>query len=455
MAAITASNISTDQSKFLSSKLITRSMLKLVCAQACDPVKQELGTGTTAYFVRYKRMYVPLATLTEATEPTASSFTVDGTTVTLDQWGDSIEISDIAQLATNHPVLQNVIELLSDNAQRVIDREIQIVWMANTNVIYGDGSVTARSSVTSSMKITDALIHKARVQLADAGAPPFDGPDSNSANDAAQKNGKSIQGGRKYLAIAGPHVIADVMTAGTSLGTFASVSMYANGQALFNAEVGTWLGFRWIESNFIPKLTLFGNTTAAVTTGNAFGTGTPTVAAVNGGGTLTSATTYYFKVTRKDLLRGFEEDISIEHSMASAATGDNESFTFAMPSTAGYVYNVYFGSATGDSNLKLHSSNNAASAVATVTAVPSSTTTAPANLSTSSTPTTLHVVHIVAAGACNWVTLQNLQSFITKAESTIGNILQLKRGLGYKFMSKAMVRDSTRLLRLEVAASAG
>lgn len=455
MAVTTASSISTDQAKFLAAKLISRSALKLVCAQACDPVNQERGTGTTAYFVRYKRMNVPLATLTEGTEPSSSSFTVDGVNVTLDQWGDIIEVSDIAQFATNHPVVQQVIELLSDNAQRVIDREIQVVWMANTNVIYGDGSVATRATVTSSMKLTDALIHKARTQLESAGAPPHSGPaDSNAGNDAKQFGQiASVRQGNQYLAIAGPEVCADVMATGTSLGTFVAVAMYANQKALYNAEIGTWLGIRFVQTNFIPRLTLFGSTTTAVTSGNAFGTGTPTVTAVDGGGSLTSGATYYFKVVRKDLTRGFAEDISIEHTMAAAATGNNESFTFVFASTSGYVYDLYFGSSSGDSNLKLHSSNNVASSTATVTSVPTSTTTAPANLNTSSTPSVLHVVHILGGAACSWVTMQNLEAFITPNQSIIGNVLQLKRAMGYKFMSKAVVRDSTRLLRLEVAST--
>lgn len=405
MSQVTSSNLSTDQAKMLASKLIQRSMLKLVAASICDKIPMEKGTGLTAYFVRYKRMNVPVTALTEGTDPSSSSFSIDGTNVTLDQWGDLLNVTDIALLATNHDVVRQVLDLLSDNAQRVIDREVQIVWLAGTNIIYGDGSVSARSSITSTMKLTDQLITQAVVQLSDQGAPPRSGP---SADVARVESSGDLRSGNAYVAIAGPHVIGEIRQPGTVLGSWVSVAMYNNPSALYNSEVGTWLGLRWVETNFIPKFTMLGNTTAAVSSTGSGGITGLVVTAVDGGGSLTSATTFFWKVTRKDLLRGFEEAISIAHSTASTATSNNESFTFALPSTAGYVYNVYFDTVTSggtgtDATLGLVSANNAASATVTVTTNPSATTTAPANISTSATdaPTTVHPVYIHAQASTN------------------------------------------------------
>lgn len=260
--------------------------------------------------------------------------------------------------------------------------------------------------------------------------------------------------GSAYVAITSGEVTASIMKMAAASGLWSSVVQYNNASAVYNAEVGMYLGLRWVETNFIPKFTLLGNKTAAVTTGNAFGTGTPVVAAVNGGGSLLSATTYYFKVTRKSLTRGFEEAISMEHTMTSAATGDNESFTFTMPSTAGYVYNVYFGSSTGDSNLKLASENVAASGVATVTAVPSSTVTAPANIrisgGDSTDPNAIHPVYVLSSQALAWTGLQQLKAYVVGAGATKDDPIDQVRTLGYKFMAKACILDQTRLLRLEV-----
>jgi N4-gp56 family major capsid protein len=453
---ITSTTTASDQEKFLASKLISRSLQKLVAATACDKVPQKKGAGLTAYFIRYRRMNVPLVPLTEGSaDPANSSFSLDQVTVTLDQWGDVITLTDVSELTTSHPLLQQATELLSDNAQRVIDREIQIVWLAGTNVQYGDGSVTARNAITSSMKATDATINKAYVTLALNGAPPRGGPSGGQVVGGAG----SLNSGMSYLGICGVEIIRDVMATGTSLGTWASVAMYANQKALYNNEVGQWLGIRWVETNFIPRFKILGNTTAAVVSGNSFGTDTPVVTAVDGGGTLTSSTTFFYKVTRKDLTRGFEEDISIPHSTASTATGNNESFTFNFSSSHRWVrvqpvlrFRRAGGTGT-DATLKLHTQNIAVGTTITVTANPTGAT-APANIKTDGSVTAVHVAYIHGNESCNWVSLQNLEVIMSDPQkATVGNALRRFRTLGYKFMAKAMIRDSTRLLRMEVASA--
>jgi hypothetical protein len=265
-----------------------------------------------------------------------------------------------------------------------------------------------------------------------------------------------LTNGSHYVGVAGPQVIGDIMTASTSLGTWASSATYSNQKALYNSEVGTWLGIRWVETNFIPRFARLGDDTAAVTSTNAFGTNTPVVTAVNGGGSLTSATTYYFKVTRKDLTRGFEEDISLAHTMASTATGDNESFTFNFSSlTAGYVYNLYFdktqlgGASAADANLGLVSANIAVGTTITVTAVATGVSPPTGTAAT----ITVHPVFIHGAESCKWVSLQNLETYVTPDAATHDNPLKLRRKVGYKFMAKAMIADQTRMLRVEVAST--
>lgn len=455
---ITNTTITKDQEKFLVNKLLDRSYIKLVMSGICDQVQMREGAGLIAYFVRYARMNVPLATLSEGTTPTDSTFSLDEVTVTLDQWGDYLTLSDVAQLTAKHPLMTQAVELLADNAARVMDREITIVLLAGTNVQFGNGSVTTRGTVTSSMKISDTVIGQVRVTMVSNGAPPRGGPSGDAKQTAASGN---FQNGLNYVAIAGPQVIQDVMSPATSFGTWVSAATYANAKQLYSAEAGTWLGIRFVETNFLPKFILLGSTTTAVTSGAATtGAGGMldglVVTAVDGGGTLTSSTGYFFKVTRKDLLRGFEEAISIEHTMTSAATGNNESFTFAMPSTSGYVYNVYFGSSTGDSNLKLASSNVAASATATVTAVPSSTTTAPASLRNSldgQDPAAIHPVFVLGEAAVSWVGFYKPRFLMSPTGATNVDPLAQRRTAGYKFFGKAVIKDQLRLLRLEVASS--
>lgn len=477
MNEILSSTTMSDQEKFLAMKLIQRSSLKLVCTSVCDRVQQPDGVGTTAYFIRYERMNVPQNPATEGVTPANSSFSLTLVTATMAQWIDVITITDQAQVTTKHPLVQQCLELLADNAQRVIDREIQIVWLAGTNVQYGDGSVSARASITSTMKITDTIIHKARITLIDQGAPPRGGPaggiilgeggnalagsEMRQGVETAGKGGGSINQGQAYVAIVGPQVSGDVQAASASFGTWASVATYANQKAVYNSEVGTWLNIRWVETNFIPKFTLLGNTTTAVTTANAFGTGTPVVTAVNGGGALTSSTSFYFKVSRRAKLRGFEEDISIPHTMTSSATGNNESFTFDFTGLSSlYTYRVYFDTVTTggtgtDATLGLAYDNIEAGDIVTVTSNPSTATTAPANIhgTGSSDPSTIHPVYLHGNESCNFVGLRNLELHVTGNTPTDSDPAMQRKKMAYKVWFAAMIRDQLRMLRLELASN--
>lgn len=456
MAAIAVSTTSNDQRKFLAAKLLKRSLMKLVCASICDKIQQEKGTGLTAYFVRYERMNVPLTTLTEGVTPTESSFTTSTINVTLDQWGDLLIFTDLVQLTTAHPVVEQGVKLMADNAARVMDREVQIVWLAGTNVTYGDGSVTTRRTITTSMVLDDTVLAKAVNTMKDNGVPTRDGPAQEDAKQTAASG--NIMGNGHYVAITDPQVLSEIQKPSTSFNTFAAVATYNKAQATYNYEVGIWKGVRWVETNFIPKFRILGGTTAAVVSGNAFGTNTPVVTAVGTGGTLTSATTYFYKVTRKSKLRGFEEDISIAHSTSSGGAGNDESFTFNFSGlTAGYVYNLYFDSVqaggTGtDATLFRHTANIEVGTTVTVTAVVASGTNPPDNVNTTGTPV-IHLVYIHGAESCSWVGLQDLKVMMSKDEATTDDPLQQRRTLGWKFMGKSIIRTQEFMLRLEVAST--
>jgi hypothetical protein len=56
----------------------------------------------------------------------------------------------------------------------------------------------------------------------------------------------------------------------------------------------------------------------------------------------------------------------------------------------------------------------------------------------------------MGAGACSWTSLQDLQVLRGGGVASDSDPLAQRRTLGYKFMAKALVPDSTRLLRIEV-----
>lgn len=467
---ITSTTTATDQEKMLAVRLLRRATLLLAAAGVCDYEKQREGTGLTAYFIRYERMEVPLTSASEGVVPGNSTFSPTQVTSTMSQWIDVVTLTDVAELTTFHPLLNTAIEQLSDNAMRVMDREIQLVWMTGTNVIYGDGSVTSRPSVTGSMVFNSTLIQRAKIILSGYGAQPRGAPStsiilSNSAGSGAQMKGTGTRGigsssaqelemGGAYVAICGPQPSAEIQTPAANFGTWVAVATYNDPEKVYRGEVGMIHGMKIVETNFIPQFQLLGNTTTAVASGAAFGTNTPVVTAVDGGGSLTSATTYYYKVTRKKKTRGFEEDISIEHTTASTATGNNESFTFNFSSlTSGYVYNLYFGASTGDANLGLVQANIAVGTTVTVTAVPALTTTPPPSVPTSPSTVVIHPVYIHGAESCKWVGLQDLRVYLSKMEATTHNPALQFRTIAYKFYGGCMIANQLFMLRCEVAST--
>ncbi len=451
---ITSSTTSLDQEKFLAAKLLQRAHLKLVAASIADKVQQPRGTGTTAYFVRYKRMKVPLTPLSEGVKPSNSTISLEQVTGTLDQWGDVVTITDVARLTTKHPLVQIATDLLADNAQRVIDREIQIVMMAGTNVQYGDGTVSARSGITTAMTVSDTILHKALVTMENNGARPRTGPSNMKENARGQALSGDLRAGAHYVLVCGPEIRSDIMRMAASTGLWSSVAQYQNAKAIYNAEVGTYLGFRVVLTNFIPRFKRLGNTTTAVASGAQDGggiTGFTVTSQDHANGTLSASTTYYWKVTRKSLTRGFEEDISIEHTTATSAGHDSLRFDF--PSTTDYVFNLYFGSSSGDSNLKLVQENIAGGSTVDVNSVPTSGATPPGSNNTTGPVDTVYPAFVVADQWLAWVGLQQLRTYVTGEAPDKSDPLGQISTIGYKFMAKAVILDQLRGLRLELASN--
>lgn len=445
---ITKSTTSKDQEKFLVAKLLERSYNKLVMDAVCDNLQFREGAGDVAYMVRYKRMNVQVEALTEGVTPLGSSIELEEVTVTPDQWGDYLVLTDVSKLTTKHPLLQQAQILLADNAARVLDREITLVLLAGTNVQYFDGSVAARSDIKSTMIMNDDVAAKVAINLTMGGASPVGG----MRQDSKQNHAPNYQQSMEYIGIVGPHVKQEILRPAVNFGTFIQNNVYnQKGSGVTMGAVGKWKGILWIETNFIPVFTLFGNkTTAAAAGANPNGLNGLTLAAVSTSGSLTSGSTYYWKVVRRNKLRGFPENISIEHTTSPG--GANTAFTFTFDSA--YYYDVYFGSASGDSNLKQVGIGYTGETV-TVGAVPTSTITAPANIraANDSDPSAVHVVFVCGEGAVAWAGFYKPQFMVSADQATETDPLKQRRTVGFKFYGKAVIKNNDFMLRVELAST--
>lgn len=411
--AVKSSDLANDQGKFIQDSLIERSEQIHKLPQMCDPVTIPDGNGKTAYFIRYNRTDVPVDKLSEGVTPSETPFTITQQSVTVDEWGLYITLTKVGLLTTKHPVLNEALELIADAIARCQDYGIAEVLNDGTNTQFWDGTRASRAAITSTDVFKKEVVLKAVTGMADAGAPP------------------PSMGGN-YIAVCSPQIMADMLNESAAVGSFGAAAQQQDLEALKKGFVKSWLGVDWVKSNFLPKFTRIATVSA------------PTAGA---GGSLSG--TVYHKVTRKSLTRGFEEDIQVE---ANTAMGGNNRLTFTAPSTSGYVYNIYAGTATGDANLFLAKENLGAGQTYNLDSVPSSGDTAPA---TPAASITIHPIYLFGKSAVNNVDLAGgrMTGGVTKQERTDSDPLAQRRKVSASYISKAGIRDSDRMKRIELVSN--
>lgn len=408
-----SSTTANDAGKFIQDALIARSELLHRIPQFLESVSLPEGNGKTANFIKYNRTEVPVAPLTEGETPDETPFTVSTQSVVTDQWGMYIGLTDVITVTTKHPVLNEALDLVADAMARVMDHTIFDVIMAGTNKQYFDGSRANRGAITAADVFDASVFNKARADMNDLAVPGRDGD--------------------IFIAVMGPAVEADFLAETATVGGFVAAQQ-ASGKLdkLEKGVVGTWLGFKVVRTNFIPKFTKIATFTSIV---------------AGAGGALSG--TVYYKVTRKNLQRGFEEDIQAE---GNTAMGGNNRLAFTAPATAAYVYNIYAGTVTGDSNLYRAKENLAASGVYNLDAVPTSGTNPPA---TPPTGVTVHPVILIGAKAMDYVKQDGMgmESMITPKGPSDSDPLSQRRKVGSKWMGKSGIRDNDRVKVVELASS--
>ena len=321
----TFSNFSNDATTYIAAKTLDRIHRDTVVYGLGKKEKLPNRFSKTFQYTRYEKINLPKQALTEGTTPTTSSLSMSTVTCIMDQWGDFVTLTDVAQVTIKHPVIQEAIPILAEQAAETIDREVIKVLMANTNIYY-PGTATSRVTIGATDYVDSAVLRKVIAGLRNGGARGYEG--------------------RMFVGLF-DHSVEQDLNQDT---TFVQAASYSNIMPLLNAEVGKWLGVRWVCSNLLPTLTLLADPVTAATTG----------------GSLANSTPYYFKLTAVDNALGFEQKVTAEFTESTGVADTRINIT--MPADTDYTYNLYAGSATGVHYL--HSSNNVAAAVVAVDAIP-------------------------------------------------------------------------------------
>lgn len=318
-----------DRLKYIQKKTLRLTQRQLVAYQFAGKAKLPEGNGVTYTASRWERIPLPVAPLSEGVPPNGEPMTVTQVSAVVQQWGDRVNITDVAQLTIFHKPFQIAIKLCSMQIAEMSERNTYLSLMGAPQVNYVN-SRGSRGALQAGDVLDPHTVNRTVTALKTIGAPMWGGPKEEDVKIDAGKGQPSYNakpGVRPhYVALIHPNVTGDFSENATVINAWS----YSDINALYNSEIGQWRSMRFCESNMIPSWT-----------GQAQSTG----AAGTSGSLAGSPTNYYIVITGSDSQNQFESQI-YSVSAAISVTGPNGSISVTTPNVPGYTYSVYVGTAS-------------------------------------------------------------------------------------------------------------
>lgn len=221
-------SLSAEMKTFYEDTLIDNAEPKLVHDQFGDKYPIPKNNGKTIEFRKYAALPKALTPLTEGVTPTGNNLSVSTKEATINQFGDYIKLSDMLQLTTIDDNVVQSTKLLGSQSGRTLDTITREIVNAGTNVIYADkadgSEVLSRKALTLDSELTVDTIFRAVAQL-------------------KSMNADGISGG-EFVAIIHPFVSYALMRSDD----WVSIHQYKNPENIYQGEIGTIGGVRFVES---------------------------------------------------------------------------------------------------------------------------------------------------------------------------------------------------------------
>ncbi len=441
--------------RYMVQKLLRLADKTTVFYKLGNKVKIPPGESKVISFQRWERIAPPRTSLTEGVTPTGTQLNVSRVSATAEQWGSFCTISDVMEMTVRYQPFQRAVELLGLQAAETLDREIQKVLLAGTNVYYPNGK-TSRATLTSSDVIDTPTLRKIRAQLKQNGAPGVSGSDNR----------------KKFIGVCDPFSSADLM----SDTTFIESAKFQNLEPLTTGEFGEWQGIRWQESNFIPVYkrvaadsTLYGADASPATSTVSGATDLTAGAYVifatgyNNAGfeTLFPATTYA-SITAETV--GASEVLQLTVGTAASGTdsGVVTNHTFTQEPIA---FNVYVSEINSTTVFHLVAPNVASGTTVTIGGVGSTGTNVyaydgTAGVSTGAAPpaqppasVNVHNMYVFGNEWFSVAEIDGIKTMMTPSGAQKGDELAQRRSVGWKFFLKALITNQNFGVRIETASA--
>ncbi len=154
MGMTTYGDISPRTAAFAVVELLKRTMPYL-CLEKFGQAKTLPGNkSATMKWRKYTALPINTTVLTEGVTPPSKKLSYSDISVTLYQYGDLVELTDVIQDTHEDPVLQDTLQNVAEQAAKTVETLRFNALKAGTNV-YRSGNVSARTEVTDVMSRAD------------------------------------------------------------------------------------------------------------------------------------------------------------------------------------------------------------------------------------------------------------------------------------------------------------
>ena len=227
-----ASGMSAEMKTFYEKRLIDQAEPALVHDQFGDPYPIPANGGKNIEFRKYDSLPKATTPLTEGVTPDGQTMNVSTVTAEVKQYGGWVPITDTLQLTSIDNNILQATKIIASQAGRTLDTIVRDVLAGGTNVIYapkiGEGgaetAVTSRATLDATCQLTSDLIARAATQLKAMNADPI---------------------GTSFVGIIHPYVSYDLRRDPDWI----DVHKYAQPDEIYNGEIGTLHGVRFVETS--------------------------------------------------------------------------------------------------------------------------------------------------------------------------------------------------------------
>lgn len=403
--------------------------------------------GTTYQATRYERVPLPFQSLSEGVAPAGEAMTITPVTATAVQWGDSITLTDVAEMTIFHDPFKQAIRLTGLQVAETQERNTMNNLMGGTNVNYA-GTVGARASLTTGNVLSFHEVNRVVAALNTNGAPRFTGDDEDNQLDAYEGTGVNEARNPPMMPKALPHYVCVIHTLPTQDlredTTINTAWSRSDVEKIYQMEIGEVSGVRFCSSNLVPSFT---------------GVAAVTITTSTTGGTMVTGT-YTVQVTGSDTSLNYES--RIYQVSAPTITGTTGSMSLTTPNTAGFTYSVYVsnGAPTVPANLGLSTSGPTTGPLSgQAVQLPANTAVVITGVGAAQTPpaapatgVTVYPAFVFGMEAYGIVSLDEVKTFYLKDADKSDPANQL-RVIAWKQMYGTIILNNTFFARVEAASA--